>query len=65
MMPSGHINIYPWHGERLTLTEIARRTGINRRTIWTRLEAGWPLERAATMPPVAHSWLASRWRKQA
>lgn len=33
-------------GERLTLSEWARRTGVNRRTIAGRLDRGWPPERA-------------------
>lgn len=33
-------------GERLTLSEWARRTGVDRRTLAKRLDRGWPPERA-------------------
>lgn len=40
-----------FRGERHGIAEWARRTGINRRTIMTRLRKGWPIERALTEPP--------------
>ena len=40
-----------FRGERHGIAEWARRTGINRRTIMTRLRKGWTIERALTEPP--------------
>jgi len=40
-----------FHGERLTYLEIERRTGVSRKTIWSRhVLLGWPIEDAATVP---------------
>lgn len=35
-------------GERLTLAEWARKTGVNRKTLWCRLKCGWTPEQAIT-----------------
>ena len=41
---------YEFRGERLTLTDIAERSGIPRLTLHYRLKRGWNLEDAATRP---------------
>lgn len=40
-----------WNGESLTVEQWARRTGISGATIRSRLEKGWPVERALTEKP--------------
>ena len=40
-----------FNGETLTLTEWARKTGINRAALWERISThGWSIERALTTP---------------
>lgn len=39
---------YDWHGERMTLAQIERKTGIPRSVIYRRIKRGWNLDRAAT-----------------
>ena len=40
------------NGERLTVSEWARRLGISRSSLRDRLDAGWSIERALAMPAV-------------
>jgi hypothetical protein len=39
------------NGERLTIQDWARRIGASHATIHTRLQRGWPLDKALTLPP--------------
>ena len=42
--------LYPYEGEMLTLGEISQRTGINQKTLQSRLKRGMDVCRAANMP---------------
>ncbi len=44
------VRFYDFNGERLLITEIAARTGLQRQTIEHRLKRGWPQERAFSEP---------------
>lgn len=46
---------YEFQGERLTLPEWSKRTGISHTALRARLNAGWPLARALTEPVVMGS----------
>jgi hypothetical protein len=41
---------FEWKGETLTLTDLATRVGINQKTIIGRLNNGWPIADALTVP---------------
>lgn len=48
--PGREPDYYEIDGDRLTIYEIAAKYGIDRRTIYTRMEAGWTLEKAVSVP---------------
>jgi hypothetical protein len=41
---------FPFRGESLTVDEIHVRSGVSRKTIWTRIYRGWSADEAAAMP---------------
>lgn len=43
-----NIKLYEYNGEMLSLTEIARRCGLNRTTLQYRITNGWSIEKATT-----------------
>lgn len=49
--------LYDYCGERLTLSEIARRTGFKEATLRSRISAGKTLEQALSMPGRQKYWL--------
>lgn len=42
--------IVEWRGERLSVAELAERTGVKQHTLHRRINSGWPLERAIIPP---------------
>lgn len=46
-----NVLLYEWRGERRSVAEWARVTGIDRLTLRYRLRSGWPVERALTERP--------------
>lgn len=44
-----------FRGETLILTDWARKTGINQRTLFNRIDTGWPIDLALTRP-ANHGW---------
>lgn len=50
--PPAHALILTFRGQSLTAAEWARRTGIDRMTLYSRLACGWTIKRALTEPPM-------------
>lgn len=50
--PKSEVQRYEFQGERLTIPEWSKRTGISAPTLRGRLNTGWPLELALTKPAV-------------
>jgi hypothetical protein len=46
-----NVTLYEWNGEKRSVAEWARVTGIQRLTLRHRLKAGWPVARALTEKP--------------
>jgi DNA-binding XRE family transcriptional regulator len=42
--------LYEYNGERLSLWEWSKRTGINQRTLKMRIDCGWPIDDVLTRP---------------
>lgn len=54
-----HDNVFvEWNGQRKTITAWAESLGFSDRTLWSRIQSGWSVERAFTEP--AHSDCKSR-----
>ena len=45
-----HTLIYEYNGEKLSISELAKKYGLNRRMLKARFDRGWSVERAITQP---------------
>jgi hypothetical protein len=51
--------VLDFKGESLTVTQWARKTGIEQRTLYARLDAGWSIESALTTKTELRTWRSS------
>lgn len=44
------VKLFEYDGEKLTIPQLAKKIGMSRWTLYTRIKSGWPIERAINEP---------------